>query len=157
MENSYFAAGCFWGPQATFDRQSGVTETCVGYQGGSTLNPSYEQVCSGRTGHAEVVSVTFDPALISYAALLEIFWKIHDPTTLNRQGPDRGTQYRSAIFAVTPQQKAAAIASRDALAQSGKFPGKIVTEIVMAPPFYPAEDYHQQYFARRGMAHMAGN
>ncbi len=150
MEKATFGAGCFWGVEAAFQRLEGVTATRVGYSGGSRENPSYEEVCGGRTGHAEVVQVTFDPARIGYDRLLEAFWEVHDPTTLNRQGPDVGTQYRSAIFTHTPTQEAAARASKDRLQASGRFGREIVTEITPAGPFYPAEDYHQQYLEKRG-------
>ena len=150
MEKATFGAGCFWGVEAAFRRLEGVTASSVGYSGGSHENPSYEEVCSGRTGHAEVVQVTFDPARISYDRLLEVFWEAHDPTTLNRQGPDVGTQYRSAIFTHTPTQEAAARASKDRRQASGRIGREIVTEITPAGPFYPAEDYHQQYLEKRG-------
>ena len=150
-ERAYFAAGCFWGPEAVFGKINGVVETAVGYQGGTVENPSYEEVCTGRTGHAEVVEVVFDPAVISYQTLLETFWKIHDPTTLNRQGPDVGTQYRSAIYTVSDAQNQAARDSLEEQDTSGRFRDSIVTEIAFARPFYRAEDYHQKYFERRGI------
>lgn len=152
MEKATFGAGCFWGVEATFRRLEGVTATRVGYSGGSHENPSYEDVCGGRTGHAEVVETTFDPARISFDRLLEAFWEAHDPTTLNRQGPDVGSQYRSAIFTHGPTQEAAARASRDRLQASSRFGREIVTEITPAGPFYLAEDYHQQYLEKRGSA-----
>lgn len=152
MEKATFAAGCFWGVETAFRQVDGVVETCVGYTGGSTPEPSYQDVCSGRTGHAEAVRVTFDPARVSYAALLDLFWDIHDPTTLNRQGPDIGTQYRSAIFYHSPEQEVAARASKQRRDAEGGFPRPIVTEIESAGPFYRAEDYHQQYFEKRGLA-----
>jgi len=152
MDKATFGAGCFWGVEAAFRRLDGVTATCVGYAGGTTENPTYEEVCTGRTSHAEVVQVTFDPARITYDKLLEVFWDVHDPTQLNRQGPDIGTQYRSAIFFHSPEQERAALASRDRLAQNGLAGRRIVTEIVPAAPFYMAEDYHQQYLEKRGAA-----
>jgi len=140
-EKATFAAGCFWKPEYLFRQVDGVTATSVGYMGGDAANPSYEEVCTGRTGHAEVVDVEYDPARISYEDLLDIFWQCHDPTQLNRQGPDIGTQYRSAVFAHGDKQAAAAKASRDKLLDSGR----VVTEIVQAGDYWPAEDYHQQY------------
>ncbi len=145
-----FAAGCFWGVQAEFDRLPGVVATTVGYTGGHTENPTYRQVCSDTTGHAEAVLVEYDPQQVSYEELLELFWQIHDPTTPNQQGPDVGSQYRSAIFYHSEAQKTAALASRARLVASGKFRRPIVTEIVPATRFWPAEAYHQKYFARRG-------
>lgn len=153
MAKATFAAGCFWGVEETFRNLPGVTATAVGYTGGSTQNPTYEDVCSSRTGHAEAVEVDFDASQISYEALLEAFWDAHDPTTLNRQGPDFGTQYRSAIFYHTPEQQVAALASKNRLDGSGKYRDSIVTEIEPAGRFWRAEDYHQQYFAKRGMAY----
>jgi peptide-methionine (S)-S-oxide reductase len=147
-----FAAGCFWGVEAAFSQAKGVKCTTVGYSGGRTANPTYEQVCTDRTGHAEAVRVEFDPSETSYDQLLELFWSIHDPTTLNRQGPDYGTQYRSAIFFHDAAQEAAARASKERLEKSGKFRQPIVTEIVPAGEFYRAEDYHQQYFQKHGIA-----
>jgi peptide-methionine (S)-S-oxide reductase len=152
MEKATFAAGCFWGVEAAFRQVPGVTDATVGYTGGHTDDPTYKQVCSDRTGHAEAVEVVFDPAKVSYERLLEVFWQMHDPTTLNRQGPDVGSQYRSAIFYHTPAQRAAAEASRDRLAQSGKHRRPIVTEIVSAPTFWRAEEYHQRYFEKHGGA-----
>ncbi|HEX9767632.1 MAG TPA: peptide-methionine (S)-S-oxide reductase MsrA [Kiloniellales bacterium] len=146
MQKATFAAGCFWGVEATFRAVDGVVETVVGYTGGKTANPSYEEVCTGRTGHAEAVQLQFDPARVSYDELLGAFWALHDPTTLNRQGPDVGTQYRSAIFVHDAAQEAAATASKERLQQSGRHRRPIVTEIVPAGAFYRAEDYHQQYF-----------
>jgi peptide-methionine (S)-S-oxide reductase len=146
-----FAAGCFWGVEAAFRRITGVVGTRVGYTGGTTPSPTYHQVCSGRTGHAEAVEVTYDPAIVPYEQLLCVFWEIHDPTQLNRQGPDTGTNYRSAIFYYTPEQKAAAERSRDRLQASGNYKKrKIVTEIVPASTFWPAEEYHQQYYEKCG-------
>jgi peptide-methionine (S)-S-oxide reductase len=153
MEKATFGAGCFWGVEAAFRQLNGVTSTAVGYMGGALKDPTYKDVCTDRTGHAEVVQVEFDPSQISYDELLNTFWENHDPTTLNRQGPDTGTQYRSAIFYHSPEQKAAAEASKEALAQSGKFKRPIVTEITAAPEFWRAEDYHQQYLEKRGLAH----
>jgi len=148
MAQATFAAGCFWSVEATFRRLKGVTATAVGYTGGSYDDPSYENVCSGETGHAEAVRVEFDPARISYEDLLEVFWKVHDPTQLNRQGPDVGTQYRSAIFFHDPQQEAAARAWKAARAPAAGAP--IVTEITPATRFWLAEDYHQRYLEKHG-------
>jgi peptide-methionine (S)-S-oxide reductase len=153
MEKATFAAGCFWGVEAAFRELKGVVSTAVGYMGGTLKDPTYQDVCTGRTGHAEVVQVEFDPAQAPYQELLRAFWENHDPTTLNRQGPDVGTQYRSAIFFHTAEQEAAAQASRDALARSGRYKRPIVTEIIPAPEFWRAEDYHQQYLEKRGLAH----
>jgi peptide-methionine (S)-S-oxide reductase len=152
MDKATFAAGCFWGVEAAFRRVDGVLETSVGYTGGSAEDPSYEEVCTGRTGHAEAVQMAFDPKKVGYEDRLDLFWAIHDPTQLNRQGPDVGTQYRSAIFSHTPEQEEAARASKERLAAAGPFAGRIVTEVVPARPFYRAEDYHQQYFEKRGRA-----
>jgi peptide-methionine (S)-S-oxide reductase len=153
METATFGAGCFWGVEETFRQMPGVVETAVGYEGGAMLNPTYKDVCTDRTGHAEVVQVTFDPAQVSYDDLLQVFWANHDPTQLNRQGPDYGSQYRSAIFFHTPEQQAAAEASKAALERSGRFRKPIVTEITPATTFYRGEDYHQQYLAKRGQSH----
>jgi peptide-methionine (S)-S-oxide reductase len=150
MEKATFAAGCFWGVEATFRATPGVLSTRVGYTGGEVEKPTYKQVCTDRTGHAEAVEVTFDPAKVSYETLLKIFWENHDPTTLNRQGPDWGSQYRSAIFFHSPEQEKAARASVAEAQQSHKRP--IVTQIVPAVAFWEAEDYHQQYLEKRGMA-----
>jgi peptide-methionine (S)-S-oxide reductase len=150
MATATFGAGCFWGVEETFRTTKGVTETAVGYMGGHTERPSYEAVCTDRTCHAEDVQVQFDPSQISYEQLLEIFWKIHDPTTLNRQGPDVGTQYRSAVFYHDEAQQAAAAAVKERLQASGKFRRPIVTEIAPAMTFWPAEEYHQKYIQRRG-------
>lgn len=152
MEKASFAAGCFWGVEAAFRQVKGVLSTTVGYSGGTLANPTYEDVCSHTTGHAETVLVEFDPAVVSYDQLLEAFWNCHDPTQLNRQGPDVGSQYRSVIFYHTPEQQAAAEASKDRLAQSGKYRRPIVTQIVPAATFYRAEEYHQQYLEKRGEA-----
>jgi peptide-methionine (S)-S-oxide reductase len=153
MEKATFGAGCFWGVEAAFREVKGVVSTAVGYMGGTLRDPTYEDVCTDRTGHAEVVQVEYDPAVASYDDLLKVFWENHDPTTLNRQGPDTGTQYRSAIFFHTPAQEASAKASKDALARSGRFKRPVVTEIVPAPEFWRAEEYHQQYLEKRGLAH----
>lgn len=150
MPKATFAAGCFWGVEAVFRALPGVLSTQVGYTGGTTANPTYEQVCEGHTGHAEAVELEFDPAQIRFEDLLAAFWQNHDPTTRNRQGPDFGSQYRSAIFVHSPEQRAAAVASRAALDASGQLRRPIVTEIVDAGPFYRAEEYHQQYLEKRG-------
>ncbi len=152
MAKATFAAGCFWGVEAAFRQVPGVKSTAVGYTGGQTKNPTYEQVCTDRTGHAEAVDVEFDPAQVSYEQLLDVFWQNHDPTQLNRQGPDHGSQYRSAIFYHTPQQQAAADASKRRLEESGKLKRPIVTQIVPAAEFYRAEEYHQQYLEKRGQS-----
>ena len=152
MEKATFAAGCFWGVEAEFRQVKGVKATTVGYAGGTKKNPTYEDVCGDQTGHAETVQVEYDPTEVSYEDLLKVFWENHDPTQVNRQGPDVGTQYRSAIFFNTPLQEAAALASRDALARSGKYKKPIATEITAAKEFWPAEDYHQQYLEKRGLA-----
>jgi peptide-methionine (S)-S-oxide reductase len=152
-QKALFAAGCFWGVEAAFREVEGVVSTAVGYSGGDIENPTYRDVCSGRTGHAETVEVIFDPSRVSYQRLLSVFWDSHDPTTLNRQGPDIGEQYRSAIFYLTPEQEAEARASRAALEGSGRFKRPIVTEITAASRFWLAEDYHQQYFEKRGVSH----
>jgi peptide-methionine (S)-S-oxide reductase len=152
MEKATFAAGCFWGVEAAFRQLKGVKSTRVGYTGGHAANPTYEQVCTDRTGHAEAVEVEYDPAEISYEQLLNAFWENHDPTQRNRQGPDVGSQYRTAIFYHSPQQEAAAIASKEQLSASGKFSRSIATEIVPAGVFYAGEDYHQQYLEKRGLA-----
>lgn len=151
-EKATFAAGCFWGIEAKFRMIPGVKDAVVGYSGGHTANPTYKDVCTDETGHAEVVEVTFDPALVSYEKLLEAFWMMHDPTQMNRQGPDVGTQYRSAIFFHTPEQEAAAKKSKAGLEASGRFRRPIATEITPAGPFYRAEEYHQRYLEKRGAA-----
>jgi peptide-methionine (S)-S-oxide reductase len=152
MATATFAAGCFWGVEATFRQIKGVLSTRVGYTGGNFENPTYQDVCTDRTGHAEAVEVTYDPAQVGYEKLLQVFWENHDPTQLNRQGPDWGSQYRSAIFYHSPEQKAAAEASKEALGKSGRYNRPIVTQIVPATTFYQAEDYHQQYLEKRGLA-----
>ncbi|MDQ6655654.1 MAG: peptide-methionine (S)-S-oxide reductase MsrA [Verrucomicrobiota bacterium] len=154
-EKAMFGAGCFWGVETTFRNIKGVTDAAVGYAGGSTENPTYEQVCTARSGHAEVVGVEFDPTIVSYEKLLDVFWTNHDPTTLNRQGPDVGTQYRSVIFTYSPEQKAAAEQSKAAMDASGRFRRPIVTLIEPAPKFHRAEEYHQRYLEKRGLAHCA--
>jgi peptide-methionine (S)-S-oxide reductase len=151
-EKATFGAGCFWGVEAAFRQIKGVISTSVGYSGGSYQNPSYHDVCTGRTGHAESVEVTYDPARVSYDDLLRVFWENHDPTQLNRQGPDWGPQYRSVIFYHTPEQEAAAQASKERLDKSGRYRRPIVTEITPASQFYTAEDYHQQYLEKRGLS-----
>ena len=151
-EKATFAAGCFWGVEATFRELPGVVSTAVGYIGGKTENPTYRQVCSHATGHAEAVEVTYNPDKVSYDDLLNVFWENHDPTQMNRQGPDIGDQYRSEIFYQNAEQEAAAMASRERLQQSGRFRRPIVTAINPAETFYMAEDYHQQYLEKRGMA-----
>ncbi len=152
MAKAIFAAGCFWGVEATFRQLPGVIATRVGYTGGKLPNPTYKDVCTDRTGHAEAVEVEYDPNQLSYENLLDVFWENHDPTQLNRQGPDWGTQYRSAIFFTNPEQEAAAKASKKRLEESGRYRQPIVTQIVPASAFYEAEDYHQQYLEKRGLA-----
>ena len=147
-----FGAGCFWGVELGFSQMEGVHEAYSGYSGGAVDNPTYEQVCTGTTEHAEVVLVEYDPEIVSFDRLLEVFWNGHDPTTPNRQGPDVGTQYRSAIYYYTDEQKEKAEASMKALNESGRFPNPVVTEIAPAKQFYMAEDYHQKYFEKRGIA-----
>ncbi len=157
-ENKYkkaaFGAGCFWGVEETFRNLKGVVSTAVGYMGGHTDNPTYHDVCSGQTGHAETVEVTYDPSVVSYDELLNVFWNVHDPTTLNRQGPDIGEQYRSIIFYYDEEQGKAARASKEKLGKSGVYGRDVVTEIVPASDFkfYMAEDYHQQYLNKRGQS-----
>lgn len=152
MATASFAAGCFWGVEAEFRELPGVTSTAVGYMGGTVANPTYHQVCAGNTGHAEAVQLEYDPAKISYEALLQAFWGLHDPTTLNRQGPDHGTQYRSVIFFHTPEQQKAALHVKQELERAKRFRHPIVTEIVPATQFYRAEEYHQCYLQKRGRA-----
>ena len=155
IEKATFGAGCFWGVETTFRAVPGVIDAAVGYAGGKTENPTYEDVCSHTSGHAEVVQVEFDPAAVSYEKLLDVFWSNHDPTTLNRQGPDVGDQYRSVIFYHSPEQQAAAEASKERLNQSGRFKNPIVTFIQPAPAFYRAEEYHQRYLEKHGRSHCA--
>ena len=152
MAKATFAAGCFWGVEATFRQLPGVTATRVGYTGGETANPTYQDVCTDTTGHAEAVEVDYDPAKLTYEKLLNVFWENHDPTQVDRQGPDWGTQYRSAIFFHSPEQESEAKASKDNLDRSGQYRKPIATQIVPATTFYEAEDYHQQYLEKRGMA-----
>ena len=154
-EKATFGAGCFWGVEAVFRQINGVKDAAVGYAGGKTENPTYEDVCSDETGHAEVVEVIFDPSEVSYAELLDVFWRNHDPTTRNRQGPDVGSQYRSVVFYHSPEQKAVAEAKLAELEKSGRFRRPIVTQIEPAPTFYRAEEYHQQYLAKHGRTHCA--
>jgi peptide-methionine (S)-S-oxide reductase len=151
-----FGAGCFWGVESAFRALDGVVEVTVGYAGGTVDQPTYRMVCSGKSGHAEVVQVEYDPARVSFEKLLELFWQIHDPTTLNRQGPDIGTQYRSVIFYSDDRERAAAEESKRRLDESGKFRRPIVTQIVPAAEFYPAEDYHQRYYEKMGIAPSCG-
>jgi len=151
-EIATFGASCFWGVESAFQQVRGVIDTAAGYSGGDTPNPTYKDVCTDETGHAEVVQVTFDPAKVSYEQLLDVFWKVHDPTQLNRQGPDFGTQYRTAIFTHSPEQEAIAKKSRAALEASGKLKRPIATEITPASTFYRAEEYHQKYLQKRGAA-----
>jgi peptide-methionine (S)-S-oxide reductase len=152
MALATFGAGCFWGVEATFRQVKGVQATRVGYMGGKTENPTYRDVCGHRTGHAEVVEVKYDSDQVKYEDLLRVFWENHDPTQLNRQGPDVGDQYRTVVFFQDAEQEAAARASKEELEQSGRFRRPIVTQIVAAPTFYEAEDYHQQYLEKRGLA-----
>ena len=151
-ETATFAAGCFWGVEVAFRNVDGVRDAIVGYTGDHTDHPTYREVCTDTTGHAEAVEVTFDPGEVSYEELLEVFWTNHDPTQVNRQGPDYGSQYRSAIFFHSPEQEAAAKASKAALEASGRCSRPVVTEIVAVADFTLAEDYHQQYFEKRGIA-----
>jgi peptide-methionine (S)-S-oxide reductase len=151
MEKATFGAGCFWGVEAAFRQVPGVADAVVGYSGGTMENPTYRDVCTDTTGHAEVVQVTYDPAKLSYDQLLDVFWKLHDPTQVNRQGPDFGKQYRSAIFFHTPEQEKTARAAKERLGKSGRFSRPIATEITPAGPFYKAEDYHQRYLEKRGI------
>jgi peptide-methionine (S)-S-oxide reductase len=154
-----FGAGCFWGVEAAFQQLPGVTATTVGYEGGDLESPTYEDVCSGRTGHAEVVQVEYDPLQVPYETLLDTFWEIHNPTTLNRQGPDIGSQYRSVIFFHNHEQEAAALDSKQRLEASGRYARPIVTQIMPTVEFWRAEEYHQQYLQKRGQAscHLPGS
>ncbi len=152
-QKATFGAGCFWGVEAAFRRVHGVLSTAVGYMGGTLKNPTYKDVCTDKTGHAEVVQVEYDPSKVSYDDLLKLFWEIHDPTTLNRQGSDVGTQYRSVIVFHTPEQEAAARAYKEKLQRSGVYNRPMMTEIAPASEFYRAEEYHQQYFDKRGLTH----
>ena len=152
MQKASFGAGCFWGVEAAFRQIPGVIATQVGYMGGKTVNPTYKEVCSDRTGHVEVVEVTFDPAKVDYEALLEAFWQLHDPTQFNRQGPDIGSQYRSVIFVHDDAQREIAEIAKSKLAASGRFRKPIATSIEPAATFYRAEEFHQQYLEKRGMA-----
>ncbi len=154
-EKATFGAGCFWGVEETFRNLKGVLSTAAGYAGGKKENPSYEDVCTDKTGHAEVVEVEFDPSQITYEELLDVFWSNHNPTTLNRQGPDVGTQYRSVIFYHSPEQKSAAETSRKKIDASGRFRQPVVTQIEPAPKFWRAEEYHQRYLEKRGQSHCA--
>ena len=153
MEDAIFGAGCFWGVETKFGKVEGVIETEVGYTGGVTKNPTYKDVCTNETGHAEVVKVTFDPSIVSYEELLEIFWEIHNPTTLNRQGWDIGTQYRSAVFYSNEEQRLSAIKLKEKLESSGKYKKSIVTEIIPAAEYYKAEEYHQKYHEKTKNQH----
>lgn len=157
MEKATFAAGCFWSPELIYSRLEGVAGTEVGYMGGTVENPSYQQVCTGTTGHAEVVQLTFEPQVISYGELLSTFWEIHDPTQVNRQGPDVGTQYRSVVFFHSPEQEAAARASMERLQESGVLAGEVATRLEVATEFYRAEEYHQRYLEQRGMEPTCGH
>ena len=157
QEKATFGAGCFWGVEATFRKTDGTDGTQVGYCGGHTGDPSYKNVCTGKTGHAEVVEVTFDPEIISYEQLLHIFWDCHNPTHKNRQGPDIGSQYRSVIFYHTDEQKKYAEKVKEKFEQSNKYSEPIVTEIEPIKPFYKAEDYHQQYIEKRGLSNCHSN
>ena len=152
MAKATFGAGCFWGVEAAFRQVKGVTDATVGYEGGTLANPTYQDVCTDRTGHAEVVQVEYDPSQVTYEALLRVFFDLHDPTTPNRQGPDFGKQYRSVIFFHDAEQEVTARKVRDELDSAGRFPRKIVTQIMPAAEFYRAEDYHQRYFEKHGIA-----
>jgi peptide-methionine (S)-S-oxide reductase len=154
-EKATFGAGCFWGVEETFRNVKGVLSTSVGYAGGAQENPTYQDVCTDRTGHAEVVEVEFDPSKVSYDQLLDVFWSNHNPTTINRQGPDVGTQYRSVIFYHSPEQQSAAKASKEKLENSRRFIRPIVTRIEPASTFWRAEEYHQRYLQKRGQSHCA--
>lgn len=152
MERATFAAGCFWGVEATFRQMPGVTSTRVGYTGGNTENPTYKEVCTDRTGHAEAVEVEFDPTKLTYSQLLTVFFENHDPTQVNRQGPDWGSQYRTAVFFHSPEQQRQAEQFKQELGKAHRYSKPIATQIVPAVTFYPAEDYHQQYLEKRGLA-----
>jgi peptide-methionine (S)-S-oxide reductase len=152
IEKATFGAGCFWGVESIFRAIPGVVDAAVGYEGGTLKNPTYRDVCSDGTGHAEVVEIDYDPSMVTYGQLLDVFWDNHDPTTLNRQGLDHGTQYRSAIFTHSPEQEATARASKEVCDTSGKHRRPVVTEITPASTFYRAEEYHQQYLAKSGLA-----
>jgi len=152
-EKAMFGAGCFWGVEQTFREVPGVIDAVSGYSGGQMDKPTYKDVCSDATGHAEVVEVTYDPEKVKYEELLDVFWRMHDPTQVNRQGPDFGTQYRTVIFYYTPEQEKVAKASKEALGKSGKFSRPIATSIEPAQTFWPAEDYHQRYLEKRGIKH----
>ena len=149
-EKATFAAGCFWGVESVFRQAPGVTDTQVGYTGGKTVNPTYQEVCTDATGHAEAIEITFDPAKVTYKELVNLFFKMHDPTQVNRQGPDVGAQYRSVIFYHSPEQKAAAEEVKAALEKSGRYKKPVATKILPAEPFYRAEEYHQRYFEKNG-------
>jgi peptide-methionine (S)-S-oxide reductase len=151
-QKATFGAGCFWGIQAAFDRVKGVTSTAVGYMGGTLDHPTYRDVCGHKTGHAEVVEVSYDPDVVSYYQLLEVFWSAHDPTTLNRQGPDVGDQYRSVIFYHSEEQRAAAVTSKTEQDRSGRYKRPIVTQVVPTSTFWKAEEYHQKYLEKHGRA-----
>lgn len=151
MAKATFGAGCFWGVEAAFRKVKGVTDTAVGYMGGTLDNPTYPDVCSGNTGHVEVVQIEYDPSQVCYEELLSVFWNMHDPTQLNRQGPDVGSQYRSVIFYHTPEQKAAAEESKARLQESGRYDRPVVTEIIPASTFWRAEEYHQRYLEKHGL------
>jgi len=157
LDTAIFGAGCFWGVEEAFRTLPGVAATKVGYSGGTVTEPSYEEVCTGKTGHAEVVHVTFDPTEITYQQLLDVFWTIHDPTQMNCQGPDVGTQYRSTIFYNSSEQEDSAKHSKKVQSTSGQYRRPIVTEIAPTDTFWPAEDYHQQYLAKRGMGACPSN
>lgn len=152
-EKAIFAAGCFWGVEANFRKVKGVVSTRVGYTGGHKANPTYREVCAHKTGHAEAIEVTFDPSEVSFEDLLDVFWNIHNPTTLNRQGPDVGSQYRSAVFYLNEEQRHQALKSKENLDKSEKFRSPIVTEITEATEFWEAEEYHQQYVEKKGGSH----
>jgi len=152
VKHATFAAGCFWGVEDAFRRVPGVADVAVGYSGGTSENPTYQEVCTGRTGHAEVVRVDYDPDTVAYEQLLDAFWQCHDPTQVNRQGPDIGTQYRSAIFYHDEQQRQAAEQAKQELDQSNRFGKPVATEISPAGPFYRAEEYHQRYFEKNGIS-----